>query len=64
MVSKPVALQRRPDIFGIVRRIGLACRLACFRRHHDGASVGTTIVGERSLAGAITWHSSIEQEWP
>jgi hypothetical protein len=37
-----------------------APRLACFRRHDDGASVGVMIVGERSLPEAVTWHSSIK----
>jgi hypothetical protein len=38
----------------------LAPRLACFRGHDDGASVGAMIVGERALPGAITSHSSIK----
>jgi hypothetical protein len=37
-----------------------APRLACFRWHDDGASVGVMIVGERSLPDAITSHSSIK----
>jgi hypothetical protein len=37
-----------------------APRLACFRWHDDGASVGVMIVGDRSLPDAITWHSSIK----
>ena len=37
-----------------------ASRLACFRWHDDGASVG--MIGERSLPEAITSHSSIKQE--
>ena len=40
-----------------------APRLACFRRHDDGAGIGVTIVGG-SLPLAITWHSSIKQERP
>jgi hypothetical protein len=37
-----------------------ARRLAYFRWHDDGASGGVMIVGERSLADAITSHSSVK----
>ena len=40
--------------------LSFAPKLACFRWHDDGASVGVMIVGERSLPDAITSHSSIK----
>jgi hypothetical protein len=40
--------------------LSFAPRLACFRWHDDGASVGVMIVGERSLPDAITSHSAIK----
>jgi hypothetical protein len=44
--------------------LSFAPRLACFRWHDDGASVGVMIVGERSLPDAITSNSSIKSERP
>jgi hypothetical protein len=41
-----------------------AAGLACLRWHDDGAGAGVTIVGERSLTGAVTSHSSVKQERP
>jgi hypothetical protein len=32
--------------------------------HDDGAGVAVILVGDRSLPGAIAWHSSIKQERP
>jgi hypothetical protein len=37
-----------------------ALRLACFRLHDDGASVGVTVVHVRSPPNPITFHPSIE----